>query len=450
MRMKPKIFNGPAVTLREVLENKSRRAERQKALLREDADGLISFSLNIPGNIKQFPLARAAFEEGAACLRGRFGARIIREECLDAPTGSEGLFVFRGSCEAAKKTAAELEENHPLGRLFDLDVLTGDGTHLSRLDLGLSPRRCLICGRNAKECGRSMAHPLPLLREKIGDLLEGFFREKWADDTESTALSAMLAEVSATPKPGLVDLENSGSHRDMDHFTFEASAEALALYFRRIFLAGWEGAGEAPAFLFPRLRALGREAEAAMFRATGGVNTHKGLIFSMSLLCAARGICLRRGRSELSAVLTAASLLGHCALTDLSAGPAETNGLHCYRDLGIPGIRGEAAAGFPSVKFIALPVLKEQLAAGLTLGDASLVTLLALIAHVTDTNMIRRGGPECAAACRREATALLARITPGTLHAELKELDRRYTALGLSPGGCADLLALTLLLHFWT
>lgn len=441
------VFTGPTITLEQVLQSRTRRAARQQALLQEGAPCLVSFTLNIPGNIKQFPLARAAFQEGFDQLRRAFGASVLKEEALDEPTGSEALLTVAADPAEVKQKTVAIEEKHPLGRLFDMDVLGHDGHSVSRAELGAPQRTCLLCSNSAKVCGRSRAHSLGDLRQAIAQQLDIFFKNKYADTCMTAAWRAMLSEVSATPKPGLVDRNNSGSHNDMDFFTFVDSAAALAPHFRRIYLAGWDSALGDPATLFARLRTLGQQAETDMFAATRGVNTHKGLIFSMGLLSGALGAKQRRGLATLDAVLALCAHMGRCALDDFATDP-DTNGKRCYQAYRLPGIRGEAAAGFPSAAAIGLPALRRWTAAGLSLNDASLYTLLALLAQVSDTNMIRRGGLSAAEACRQQAQSLLTRVTPETLRRELFSLDQVYIQQNLSPGGCADLLALSLMLFF--
>ncbi len=443
------IFSGPAVTLEQVLEARTQRAERQRAALADGAACLVSFTLNIPGNIKQFPLARAAFAEGLGLLRAVFGPSILKEETVDEPTGSEALLILDADPAAVKRKTVAMEDEHPLGRLFDMDVLDNSDRSLSRTDLGAAQRTCLICGQSAKACGRSRAHSLDQLRTRIGQLLEDHFKNKYADDCQSAALRAMLSEVSATPKPGLVDRNNSGSHTDMDFFTFVDSAAALAPHFRRMFLAGWDHAAADSVALFAQLRRLGQVAESAMFAATHGVNTHKGLIFSLGLLSGALGAWRHDHPDQpidTAALLSLAAQMARCSLDDFDQASDDTNGLRCYRLHHLTGIRGEAAQGFPAVAQVGLPTLRRHLMAGLSLNDASVLTLLALLSTVTDTNMIHRGGFTEALSRQQEAQRLLSTITPGTLLPTLTALDQDYISNNLSPGGCADLLALSLFL----
>ena len=140
--------------------------------------------------------------------------------------------------------------------------------------------------------------------------------------------------------------------------------------------------------------------------------------------------------------------MARSALDDFDRSADDTNGLHCYHLYRLTGIRGEAAQGFPAVAQTGLPTLRHHLAAGLSVNDASVLTLLAFLSTVTDTNMIRRGGLSQALSRRQEAQRLLSTITPDTLIPTLTALDQDYISNNLSPGGCADLLALSLFLVF--
>ena len=461
------IITGTPVTLEEMLEARSRRAERQRELLETGGACLISFSLNIAGEIKQFPLARAAFQEGLTEIKKRLpDGKLLSYEITQKNTGSEAFFLLNTSAREIKEEMAVLEESHPLGRVFDIDVLDSGGLSISRSELGLPPRTCLICGGNAKACARSRAHSVELVLWRTTQLLNGYFRGKAADQTASCAVRALLYEVSSTPKPGLVDRDNSGSHKDMDFFTFLDSSAALIPWFRDFFCTGWDHGDEPAEQLFSRLRFAGREAEDSMFSSTGGVNTHKGLVFSFAILCGALGKTYAElyfqgagtdGQTvpPMETVLTLCRELGACALKDFSkedfnssTRKPSTAGELCHVSYGIRGARGEAAAGFPSAVTLGLPALKHWMAEGFCLNDAAVLTLLSLLSSVDDTNMIHRGGRDLALICKKGAGRLLSEITKNNFKEKLKALDTYYIRENLSPGGCADLLAVSLMLYF--
>lgn len=445
------IFSGTPATLEEILDARSRRAEHQKELLQSGGSCLISFSLNIPGAIKQFPLARAAFLAGIGEIRKACSPEdILSEEIRHLPTGSEAFFLLSLPPREVKQAMVRVEESHPLGRLYDLDVLDSQGHSLSRSDFGLPARTCLVCGEPAKLCARSRAHSMDLVLWRTAQILNDYFRSRAADQAAACAVRALLYEVSSTPKPGLVDRNNSGSHQDMNFFTFLDSSAALIPWFRDFFCLGWDHSEEPEETLFLRLRFAGQQAEQDMFRATGGVNTHKGLIFSFSILCAALGKVRRLygTPADRASVLSVCRTLGACSLKDFDLRPSSTAGEQCHAAYGLTGARGEAAAGFPSAETIGLPALKHFLAAGYSLNDASVMTLLSLIASVDDTNMIRRGGISRLRERKKEARRLLSEITPDTFTETLTHLDVSYIRDHLSPGGCADLLAVSLMFHF--
>lgn len=280
---------------------------------------------------------------------------------------------------------------------------------------------------------------------------EFYSRNRAANLYSACAVQSLLYEVSVTPKPGLVDRANSGSHKDMDFFTFLDSSAALSPWFREMFCLGWDYSQAPTAELFQRLRIVGCQAEREMLVATRGVNTHKGLIFSLGLLCGALGALRSRHTEEisLSQILALCAELGQCALDDFEAKDTlTTHGLKCFQDYRVLGARGEAAQGFPSAAEIGLPSLRRWTSESLSLNDAAAITLLALIAHTEDTNMIHRGGLESARWRQTQAQELLARMDRYNFRFQLEELDRQYIRENLSPGGCADLLAISLMLFF--
>ena len=199
-----------------------------------------------------------------------------------------------------------------------------------------------------------------------------------------------------------------------------------------------------------------------MRRATGGVNTHKGAIFSLGIACASLGMGYGAPLDVHETLMRCGAMTGAQMRKELEtakAGQARTFGETIYQKAGIGGVRAEAAGGFAGVREIALPRLKAALGAGLTLNDAALCALVALMANTQDTNAVRRGGESGAAAMRGEAQATDGEIARaletgelnekiGQLKEKLADWDARMSAAGISPGGCADLLAMALLMEF--
>lgn len=155
------------VTLQQILDNREARADFQKILLRGYGSALVCFTVNMPGAIKRCAPSLAVFQAGVAALRQRLAGYVIYYKKLDYPTGYEAYFAVDLPAEDLKRMLVELEASHPMGRLMDLDVLRPDGTPVSRSEMGLPRRKCLLCDGDAKACGRSQSHSLEDLWAEI-------------------------------------------------------------------------------------------------------------------------------------------------------------------------------------------------------------------------------------------------------------------------------------------
>lgn len=278
---------------------------------------------------------------------------------------------------------------------------------------------------------------------------------QFADDLAAKAVKSLLYEVCVSPKPGLVDRFGRGAHQDMDIFTFVDSATALTTYFRDITLQAWENRNIEAELLLPLLKDLGLLAEERMFAATGGVNTHKGAIYSLGILCAAYGYCFRK-----EAAFSEAKVLETCSQIALSSGTKDftaastkkncTNGEWIYRKHQIKGARGEVASGFLSVRLYSLPILRQKIAEGWDVNTAGLLALFYLMANIDDTNIIARS--DCQT--QKEVKARLKEITADSnlsmqaVKSYGHELDTEFIRLNISAGGAADLLSITWMLYF--
>jgi len=270
------------------------------------------------------------------------------------------------------------------------------------------------------------------------------FGNRFAAAIAMAAHKALIYEVLTAPKPGLVDRFGSGAHKDMDVFSFVDSAEAILPYLYLCAKTGVEQR-ENPELILGLLRPAGIEAEKAMLGATGGVNTHKGAIFSMGLICAAAGVCGDGASAEdicLMAGRIARPVTADFGKSDLAP---VTAGERLHASRGLEGVRGEAAAGFPSVRETALPAMKRALAEGRSINDAAVLTLAELILRSEDTTFVKRCAGRDPAAYLQSVENALAADEPIKA---LLDADRLWSADGLSAGGCADLLALTLFLCF--
>lgn len=443
------------VSLMEMLDAREHRVQHQQMLLQQYHKPLICFTMNICGPVKDSPLIRRGFERGRQLLRQQFfRAKLtpLHQDVSREATGCEAFYVLDADPLFIKKFTTDIEDATPLGRLFDMDVLCPDGRKVDREELHLPGRRCLICGGPAKVCSSRRVHTVEELQKKTTEILKDALDAQDAADAARQAVRALLYEVTTTPKPGLVDRRNSGSHHDMDVFTFMDSAASLYPYFEACAKTGRATSACPAPETFTALRPLGCEAEGEMLDATGGVNTHKGAVFSMGIVCAALGRLERTFWADPARVLAEVSAMtsGLTArdFADLTAENAVTTGQKLYVKYGITGVRGQVETGLPAVLNVGLPVLEAGLAKGYDFDRAGGGALLAIVANSTDTNIIARSSRERQLALTQELKALLAK-SPYPDKDTLALLDDRFIAENLSPGGSADLLALTYLLYFF-
>lgn len=256
------------------------------------------------------------------------------------------------------------------------------------------------------------------------------------------AVRALYAEIALEPKPGLVSFRDCGSHHDMNGTTFLRSLFALRGYFPRIAQAGCDGHS------FAVLEALGKNAEARMLAATRGINTHRGAVFGLGLLCASAGQVHAQGLKfipqHLRAVLlsTWGEALAARARTARLASPT-SNGQCVAQRFGMRSAGEEAAQAFPTLFEVTLPALQAALAAGATDRAARVQALFATMAALDDTNIVHRGGIEGLRFVQSSARSFLSSggimQTDWLLHA--RAIHTAFVQRRLSPGGSADVLA---------
>lgn len=161
---------GTEVTLKELLDSREKRVWYQKELLEKHNGVLVSVTLNIPGPVKDKPEYRKVMEWGMEALLSAFGANAIYNETRFLKTGSEGYICLNGLAkEEAKYIAVLIESMSPKARLLDIDVMDKDGA-VSRSELGLDARRCLLCEDDAKACARSQKHSMEELLAEVDKL----------------------------------------------------------------------------------------------------------------------------------------------------------------------------------------------------------------------------------------------------------------------------------------
>jgi len=261
------------------------------------------------------------------------------------------------------------------------------------------------------------------------------------------AVRALYAELALEPKPGLVSYRDNGSHADMNAGTFFKSLFALRVFFGEVVRAGAEACSLA------ELQLLGLRAEARMLKATGGINTHRGAIFSLGLLCAAGGLLAARRSSFDTGHLRRAlleqwgeSLRSRAAQSRRSSALCIgqlSNGQRVAQLFQLRSAHEEATQGFPTLFEVALPALQDAISLGVPPRAAKVHCLFAIMAALDDTNVAHRGGLEAMEFVRARAAGF---IESGSVwqrdwlnnarHVHAEFVERR-----LSPGGAADMLA---------
>lgn len=269
---------------------------------------------------------------------------------------------------------------------------------------------------------------------------------------ETSIQNALLEEVYTTPKPGLVDQYDTGAHTDMDYQLFEKSAAAITPYLKQMFFTGLEW-NQSPSDLFRAIRKTGIYAEKAMFRATDGVNTHKGSIFTMGILSASAGkMYAEYGYFPISRILQFTSEMTKEVLERefhrMEKKEPDTYGEKLYRKYGERGIRGQAQLGFPVLALTAYPNLSYSRRHGYDLNKSNINTLLCTITKLNDTNVLARSSYSDLKWLKHKALRSLKRGGAFTASGmkQLIEMNQECIWRNISPGGSADILAAAIFL----
>ena len=435
---------GKTVALDAVLAARDARVARQQALLAQGGV-LLSLTLVAPGAVKRSPLLDAIFTAALNALRPHISDARARLEAVD-DGGHHALYLLDGDAHDWKKRVIALENRSPLARLWDIDIIGGDGTPVSRRDLGLPPRRCLICDDDAKSCARTRRHNIGELQ---ADIARRYRLHQQAQAIAATMRDALITEATLTPKAGLVDAAHNGGHADMNLALFLKSADVIAPYLGDCAATGMTFAGTpASPALLAAIRPIGLAAEAAMRAATGGVNTHKGAIFAFGVVAAALGKRLAEaGRATLADVQADVRAICAGLLAELHQPGDDSAGKRGYARHGIGGARGEAASGYATVSSHALPAYRQALTADGNSRRALHLALVTLYAVNDDSTTLARVGLDGLRAHQHWARQLLADHATCADEARLSDAIAAYArdcaSRRLSAGGSADLLALT-------
>lgn len=268
----------------------------------------------------------------------------------------------------------------------------------------------------------------------------------------SLAIQAILYEATCYPSPGLVSKVSCGSHNDMNYFTFLDSAAALINPLIHCAEAGFSSSTSQE--IFRQIKQIGRLGERQMFHKTGGVNTHKGALFLLGICCAAGGKALLSGASFSSLQSIIQEMTEGLVERELNSRVWElenrvlSHGEILFLTHKVEGIRGEAERGLPVVFNISLAVYKEN--QDLSQNSRLIQTLLAIMQFCEDTNILHRHSFEVLKEVQARAKQIISwggmRTSSGIK--AIREMDEDFRRCKISPGGSADLLAVTVFLDF--
>jgi triphosphoribosyl-dephospho-CoA synthase len=440
------------------LDARDRRAARIAELLQSaPARGgrvVVWITVNVPGPDKRPPGIDGIFEAAVAAAARLPGAAVAFEGC--DLLGPFVALVAAGTPADIKRAAVAVEEAVPARRLIDVDVYDETGRAMDRARLGLPQRACLVCSEPARECIRLGRHDPSALALAVAALLDPDGPRALAD----ALVDGARTELALTPKPGLVDRRDNGSHPDLSFALMSRSIDLLPVYFEELLALRRSGAG------LDACIDAGRRAERRMFDALG-TNAHRGYIFLCGLLLVA--VC-----DTLDVSTDSAARHGLAPATDLArrqrfAGlrravralaaeffirgaapgtPAPSNGARARLLHGVDGIRAEALAGLPSVFDTGFPAFEDALARWGNETTASYALLAVLMQRVEDTTAIHRCGPDGLARLRRDGRTLAGLVASGTdAVPQLDAWNDQYRRLGLTMGGVADCMAVVFALR---
>lgn len=442
------------ITLEEILLSREIRVEKEKDLIDKYQLPLIVLTMNIVGPYKVFNLVKKTFIRGCSLIKDcckENNISIIEYETVEKKSGFEAYFVIDFSPIILKNYLVKIEDTYKIGRLFDIDVIDVNKEKISRNQIGKQNRKCILCDRDVYECRRLKSHRVEELLEKEIEEMELFFNEEFCEKLSQMCLKALLYELNTTPKPGLVDLNNNGSHKDMNLYLFQDSAISLFPFFKKFIYLGIKNKEKQPNLFFQELRELGKAAELEMLKATNNVNTHKGTLFIFSIVLSSLG-WLYANNFEYSRIILINTIKDLCIdlvkdFENIENKSEYTNGEKIYLDKSLLGIRGEALLGFSSVLDFSINKFIYYLETTKSFNESGVKTLLELIIKIEDTTLIHRSNYETLLKIQEHVKLLLEEENVNIIDEVLK-LDKKFIELNLSVGGCADLLALTYFIYF--
>lgn len=339
-----------------------------------------------------------------------------------------------------KRKLIQIEESFS-GRIIDIDLYSNAHKSVTRGDLELPPRSCIVCNDLYFKCVRERKHTVNEVLAKTKEIAHEGFLQKIIKHTTN----ALINEVKAHPKFALVTEKEQGIHSDMDYKTFISSIEAIEPFLYEYAKEGFEFDEDT----FLRLRNIGMKAEKEMFKATSGINTHKGAIFLLGILLPSITNVIYKGE-DFSAIQSNVKFLSKDLLKDFENLDSKENlsyGEQIYLDLGIGGVRAFAFSGMDLV----FDLVNDYEDCLYNINDKVINILLSSMCKLDDTVIIHKSNLETLTYIKYKSNKLLELIKGNDfddklVKDEVLNFNRICKVLKVSPGGSADIVILVLLL----
>lgn len=275
--------------------------------------------------------------------------------------------------------------------------------------------------------------------EMVPDSSRPFIIKKCAEHIANLAVDALREELNTTPKPGLVDKNDNGAHSDMDIHLMNKSIDSLYPYFVELAEVGLKNSDSPQEEISEYVRTIGIEAEKAMLKTTGRINTHRGAIFSMGLCVTAVSLIIA-SEKELSPANISETIA--YVVSDFQKQPDSKGGKVC-QEYHIKGALDNAKEGYTEIFFNVLPIYQEFIRTEVERNTANIQILLYIMSILDDTNIYHRKGNEIALKVKETAHTLFQNYDEQRVH----ELNRTFIRDNISPGGCADMLAMVIFIN---
>jgi holo-ACP synthase/triphosphoribosyl-dephospho-CoA synthase len=419
---------------------------------------LVSLALNVPGWPKTNKLLRKFFFDSVSEFRSfALAHRLIivlqSEKILENYNGLTyfSSFEFPKSVVKAKEIAELFENDHPLGRFIDVDIVDSNSQIIS----SGKDKPCFICNsKSAIDCMRNETHSIKELTQFQIKSIENYFinkdKKKQYQTLSEILLNALLGEISLHPKPGLVTPLDQGSHSDMDFNSFLQSTSAISNTFTELF---HDVLIENKQFSFEELRLIGIEAENKMKYATSNLNTHKGAIFLLLIISYSIARLLNIGEDLSNEnIKREIRKFNSAIISDPLNVAAETHGNKVRNKTQNEniGIKAEILNGLPSIFEAGIPQLCiHQFSLQKSTKDKQKIlvfSLLSIMGVLDDSNIVYRSHEKALQILKDKSHYALKTLQTDNWQPYIN-LCNWAKKENLSPGGAADILISSIFIY---